>query len=710
MTQTRAVPPAPDGVSVVLATHAGANRIRRCLESVARQVLSRDRYEVIVVHNGPPDGTGVMVQGFRQDFPDVHVRLLETRTPGAGRARNLGMDAARFASIAFLDDDDTISPSYLSGLLSLAAPDCIVVAQVADVDERSGAREFDTYLNRAAARLAGRDTTATDAPSVLALNAAKLVPTAIARAVRFCEDLRSGEDVLFWMRVAAESTLGLRFVPPNANCVYYRQVRAGSVSRRLDDYDFCVTERLAVIRGLRPFVGQDPAVATCAAALISAQLGHIEQYVHRSPRRAERVRSQIAAECPDEPVSWRQARARDLVIAYAFPPAEDTSAIVLARRIRLQGRMVDVVSQDLRGYRPEDTSTLRIVQGLVDRHICIRGRATFGNWARISEFCQRGLGAVDRLIDRKGPYQTVYSRAMWPASHLLAALVKSRYPAIQWTAEFSDPMHVNSEGTPRVSLVHEDPVADELRSVLTRLGRDSWSTNLWELVANVAYELADTVVFTNQAQRTYMLRSASDPALARRAEAKSVIAPHPTLPPEYYRMGSPLEVPTPDRVNLAYFGVLYAVRGLAEVLEGVRLLDAPDRSRLRLHLYTNQPEVLQQDVERRGLGDCVVSHAFVPYLDFLALTTRMDCLIVNDAVSGDSHAINPYLPSKVSDYLGSGTDIWSLVESGSSLSAVPTRYRSGVGDTAGARDVLRRIVADHAPAALAASAGAKTRT
>ena len=41
------------------------------------------------------------------------------------------------------------------------------------------------------------------------------------------------------------------------------------------------------------------------------------------------------------------------------------------------------------------------------------------------------------------------------------------------------------------------------------------------------------------------------------------------------------------------------------------------------------------------------------FFEFLNLTTKFDCLIVNDANTKDYKEINPYLPSKLSDYLGS---------------------------------------------------------
>ena len=114
-----------------------------------------------------------------------------------------------------------------------------------------------------------------------------------------------------------------------------------------------------------------------------------------------------------------------------------------------------------------------------------------------------------------------------------------------------------------------------------------------------------------------------------------------------------------------------------------------------MHVFTRDPGKLAKQLAGRGLGDVIKPTGFLPYLEFLAATRRFDVLLVNDAKVTDSHGINPYLPSKISDYSGSGSDIWSLVEDGSVLSSIDTRYESTLGDVDNALAVLRRVIADH---------------
>ena len=53
-------------------------------------------------------------------------------------------------------------------------------------------------------------------------------------------------------------------------------------------------------------------------------------------------------------------------------------------------------------------------------------------------------------------------------------------------------------------------------------------------------------------------------------------------------------------------------------------------------------------------------------------------MIVNDVITQGNFEKNPYLPSKLSDYLGSNTKIWALYEKGSSLSKFNLDYKSDI--------------------------------
>ncbi|MFP2905797.1 glycosyltransferase family 2 protein [Pyxidicoccus sp. 3LFB2] len=97
-------------VSVIIPTRHRSDLLLRALRSVTEQSHRPD--EVIVVDDGdsPQDA-----------LPHTGLRVVRQESPhGAARARNLGASVARGRYLAFLDDDDTWHPEYLSEACQLA--------------------------------------------------------------------------------------------------------------------------------------------------------------------------------------------------------------------------------------------------------------------------------------------------------------------------------------------------------------------------------------------------------------------------------------------------------------------------------------------------------------------------------------------------------------------------------------------------------------
>ena len=106
-----------EGVSVVLPVYRGEAEVGACLASLAAQTLDPALFEIIVVINGEPDATAAILADFRLRHPKLDIRVVTTRKPGAGRARNAGLAAARFSFTTFIDHDDYVSPSFLKSLV-----------------------------------------------------------------------------------------------------------------------------------------------------------------------------------------------------------------------------------------------------------------------------------------------------------------------------------------------------------------------------------------------------------------------------------------------------------------------------------------------------------------------------------------------------------------------------------------------------------------
>ena len=109
---------------MVVATHDRPALIAALLDSLARQTLARERFEVVVVDDASPEPVrpGDGLDGLRVRV----VRHDEPRGPAA--ARNTGWRAAAAPLIAFTDDDCAAAPGWLEAYLAAAdaAGDLIV--------------------------------------------------------------------------------------------------------------------------------------------------------------------------------------------------------------------------------------------------------------------------------------------------------------------------------------------------------------------------------------------------------------------------------------------------------------------------------------------------------------------------------------------------------------------------------------------------------
>lgn len=686
-------------VTVIVATYRGDTRIRTCLDSLAAQTLDPESFEILVVQNGPPCATSEVVAAFRSEHPHVRVRLIELSQAGVGHARNVGLQAARGTYVTHVDDDDWVTPNYLSGLLAHAEEGVVPLSMVSAVVHGTSDRAdlesgLDNYATRSLMPFAGLTVTCDQVPAALSYNAGKLLRTGVARLARYDESLASGEDFIYWLTLLTRHPFRLRVVEVDDDAVYCQSIRERSIGRQGLGYDFMVGQRLDCLAALEDIDQSEPVPARVARRMRRGQVRWINDYLVTRPEEHARVVEDVRRRGLRQ-VPWalvNRGLGRDLAIAYCFPPYLDTSGLVAARRLRERGLVTDVISNDISRFRTVDHESLKVAAEVVDRTEVLEAPPSFGHWDSISEFSQRAVETFERWEADKGPYRSVYSRSMAVASHFAAALVKLRRPEIEWVAEFSDPLKFHPDGSLRSSPMPANWLSETLAAALAQRGHHLPESGVFAYSELMTYALADRLVFTNQRQLDLMLEYCPDPALRTRVLDIAEVRHHPTLPKDFYSLKTATYELDDSVVNVAYFGVFYVTRGLEEVMEGLRRLRFQDRRRIRLHVFTSRSEQLRLDVARAAMSDVVVVRSLVPFLDFLALTTRFDVLLVKDAEAVPYFGTNPYLPSKVSDYRGSGTPVWGIAELGSVLDGLDTAHHSRLGDAVGAQKVLEDLV------------------
>lgn len=101
-------------VTAVVCTHNRAAYLPACLDSLLRQDLPRERFEILVVDNASTDDTAAVCLSYQ----DRGVRRIHDSVPGLSHARNVGWRAARGALVAYLDDDAIACESWLSAAVA----------------------------------------------------------------------------------------------------------------------------------------------------------------------------------------------------------------------------------------------------------------------------------------------------------------------------------------------------------------------------------------------------------------------------------------------------------------------------------------------------------------------------------------------------------------------------------------------------------------
>ena len=106
-------------ISVIIPTYNEAENIRECLESLCKQTLARDSYELIVVDGGSTDNTIEIAK----EYADV---VFVQKSPKVGGARNDGILRAKYDIVSTTDADTVLPPHWLKTILDLFADSSVV--------------------------------------------------------------------------------------------------------------------------------------------------------------------------------------------------------------------------------------------------------------------------------------------------------------------------------------------------------------------------------------------------------------------------------------------------------------------------------------------------------------------------------------------------------------------------------------------------------
>jgi len=105
------------GVSVIICTFNGRNRISSTIEHLQRQETGKElKWEVIVVDNASTDKTDEFVNAFWMNKNVTEFKVVRENNPGLINARIKGIREAKYGDISFIDDDNSPDRNWVTAV------------------------------------------------------------------------------------------------------------------------------------------------------------------------------------------------------------------------------------------------------------------------------------------------------------------------------------------------------------------------------------------------------------------------------------------------------------------------------------------------------------------------------------------------------------------------------------------------------------------
>jgi glycosyltransferase involved in cell wall biosynthesis len=290
-------------VSIVIAAHNAEATLGRSIRSVLEQKLE---CELLVVDDGSEDATAVVAHSY-----GARVKLIQQPNAGPGAARNRGIREATGRLVGFLDSDDELLPDMTQVLCkALDETPCAYAASGAHIYQlgATGSIQPPPDALRRFDRRPVPDFFECYRKHRLVCTGAVLVRREVfAEVGAFREDLRFGEDIDLWTRIAGRGP----WIFVNTPVMVYHHSHLTSATLRVPEnlkpVHFLLSEsemRTAIATkhwgSYRKF-RRDRAVRQARLALYQgarAQAQGLLRAIEPAPHSVERVTTEILAALP----------------------------------------------------------------------------------------------------------------------------------------------------------------------------------------------------------------------------------------------------------------------------------------------------------------------------------------------------------------------------------------------------------------------------
>lgn len=112
-------------LSIIVPVYKARRHLQNCIESILQQTYTD--YELILVDDGSPDGSGTVCDRYAQECEKV--RVIHKKNGGLSSARNAGIAVAKGEYITFVDADDIVASGtyYYNMRILLSNPDIDII-------------------------------------------------------------------------------------------------------------------------------------------------------------------------------------------------------------------------------------------------------------------------------------------------------------------------------------------------------------------------------------------------------------------------------------------------------------------------------------------------------------------------------------------------------------------------------------------------------
>ncbi|MDD3360199.1 MAG: glycosyltransferase [Hespellia sp.] len=186
-------------ISVIVPIYNTEKYLSKCVDSLLNQTY--ENIEIILVDDGSTDSSPKICNHYQDNY--ANIRVIHKKNGGLSSARNAGLNQANGQLIAFVDSDDSLSPTMYSELYDALKnePDgCIVCGKYVRVDEGGNISDV-----KSAHEQSGKTTNEEFLRELLlhvgdASACTKLFPRALIGDIRFDEN-KLNEDLLFMLEL-----------------------------------------------------------------------------------------------------------------------------------------------------------------------------------------------------------------------------------------------------------------------------------------------------------------------------------------------------------------------------------------------------------------------------------------------------------------------------------------------------------------------------